>query len=143
MPMYELGVRTVNTAAFTCAAEIIAHASLPTLIMELWYTQIGSAGAIGFGKPLVAGITPTKVLVQAQNPSDPAGATGVAVAWGTAPTMPTATTAFLRRVSNNNNPGEGVVWTWPFGLRVAANGTYGVFNTASSSNADVFFVVDE
>ena len=31
MAMYEIGVRTVNTAASTCAVEIIAHATMRRL----------------------------------------------------------------------------------------------------------------
>ena len=91
-----------------------------------------------------SGNTPTQtspVLVQAENPNDPAGQTGCAVAWSVAPTVPTQ---FFRRVGLPATAGAGVIWTFPRGLILAASASMLLWNLATNSaSANVWWVVDE
>ena len=100
-----------------------------------------TASTYGLGR---SGNTPTQtspVLVQAENPADPAGLSGAAVAWSVAPTVPAQ---FLRRISLPGTIGAGVIWTFPRGMVLAASGTMLIWNLATNSaSTNVWFVVDE
>ena len=102
-----------------------------------------TASTYGLGRPAndgsVAQTTP--VLLNAENPNDPASQTGTAVAWGTAPTIPTI---FLRRVATVAAITGGVLWTFPRGLACAVSKGLVVWNLATNSaSLHVWIVVDE
>jgi len=100
-----------------------------------------TASTYGLGR---AGNTPTQtspVLVQAEDPSKPAGLSGCAVAWSVAPTVPAQ---FLRRISLPATIGAGVIWTFPRGMNVAAAASMLIWNLATNSaSTNVWWVVDE
>jgi hypothetical protein len=95
MAIYSLALNTTVTTITAAAWDIKSAGTNRPAIMEL-SVNLGAATAssYGFGR---AGNTPTQtspVLVQAEDPGDPAGVSGCAVAWSVAPTVPTA---FARR----------------------------------------------
>jgi hypothetical protein len=104
---------------------------------------IGTASTYGFGRPgndgSVAQTSP--VLFQAENIADPTGQTGSAVAWGTAPTVPTV---HLRRIALPATIGAGVIWTFPRGLTFAVSKGVVIWNLATNAaSLNVWAVVDE
>lgn len=142
MAIYSLSLNTTVTTTAAAAADIRASSANAPRIMELG-VNLGAATAstYGFGR---SGNTPTQtspVLVQAENPGDPAGLTGCAVAWSVAPTVPAQ---FLRRIALPGTVGAGVIWTFPRGLILAASATLLLWNLATNSASTNFWaVVDE
>jgi hypothetical protein len=142
MAIYSLSLNTTVTTTGAAAMDIRASAANSPRIMEVGL-NLGAATAstYGFGR---SGNTPTQtspVLVQAENPNDPAGLTGCAVAWSVAPTVPTQ---FLRRMALPATIGAGVIWTFPRGLILAAAGTLLLWNLATNSaSTNAWVVVDE
>ena len=142
MAIYSLAVNTTVTTITAACWDIKAAATNRPALMEL-SVNLGAATAshYGFGR---AGNTPTQtspVLVQAEDPGDPAGVTGCAVAWSVAPTVPTA---FARRVYLPATAGAGIIWTFPRGYVLAAGASAVLWNiTASSASTNVHAVVDE
>lgn len=142
MAIYSLSLNTTVTTTAAAAADIRASSANAPRIMELG-VNLGAATAstYGFGR---SGNTPTQtspVLVQAENPGDPAGLTGCAVAWSVAPTVPAQ---FLRRIALPGTVGAGVIWTFPRGLILAAAATLLLWNLATNSASTNFWaVVDE
>ena len=143
MALYEIGFRTANTAADTCAFEIRSGATGAPRVHEMWITNAGVTNGFGLGVPLARGITPTNIPFLPNNPTDPAALSNVAVAWGTAPTIPLGGAAFIRRFSLKGNAGEGVIWTWPFGYRMLPDRSLALFNTPGGNQCDCFVVLDE
>jgi hypothetical protein len=142
MAIYSLSLNTTVTTTGAAAMDLRASAANSPRVMEIGLNLgAGTASTYGVGR---SGNTPTQtspVLVQAENPSDPAGLSGSAVAWSVAPTIPTQ---FLRRISLPATAGAGVIWTFPRGLVIAAAATLLVWNLASNSaSTNVWFVVDE
>ena len=142
MAIYSLSLNTTVTTTGAAAMDIRASAANSPRIMEVGLNLLtATASTYGLGR---SGNTPTQtspVLVQAENPSDPAGLTGCAVAWSVAPTVPTQ---FFRRVSLPATAGAGVIWTFPRGLILAAAGTMLLWNLATNSaSTNAWVVVDE
>ncbi len=142
MAIYSLAqVTTVTTIAAACW-DIKAAATNRPAIMEL-SVNIGAATASTYGLGR-AGNTPTQtspVLVQAEDPGDPAGVSGCALAWSVAPTVPAA---FLRRVALPATIGSGIIWTFPRGIVVAAGASVVLWNiTANAASMNIHVVVDE
>lgn len=142
MAIYSLALNTTVTTTGAAAWDIKAAASNRPAIMEL-SINLGAATASTYGIGR-AGNTPTQtsaVLVQAEDPGDPAGVSGCAVAWSVAPTIPTQ---FHRRVALAGTIGVGIIWTFPRGLVLAAGASMLVWNLATNANnANVHVVVDE
>ena len=142
MAIYSLSLNTTVTTTGAAAMDIRASAANSPRIMEVGI-NLGAATAstYGFGR---SGNTPTQtspVLLQAENPGDPAAVTGCAVAWSVAPTVPTQ---HLRRVSLPATIGAGVIWTFPRGLVLAASGTLLIWNLGTNSaSTNVWVVADE
>jgi hypothetical protein len=136
-----------NTTVVTSGApsfDIKAAAANSPKLME-YAINLGAATAstYGLGRPANDGsVAQTSGLAMlAENIADPTGQTTTAVAWGTAPTVPTT---FLRRIYLPATIGAGVIWTFPRGLTLAA--TKGVVNwniAASSANTHIWAIVDE
>jgi hypothetical protein len=142
MAIYSLSLNTTVTTTGAAAMDLRASAANSPRIMEVGLNLLtATASTYGLGR---SGNTPTQtspVLVQAENPADPAGLTGCAVAWSVAPTVPAQ---FFRRVSLPATAGAGVIWTFPRGLILAAAGTMLLWNLATNSaSTNAWVVVDE
>lgn len=142
MAIYSLSLNTTVTTTGAAAMDLRASSANSPRIMEIGINLLtATASTYGLGR---SGNTPTQtspVLVQAENPGDPAGVSGCAVAWSVAPTVPTQ---FFRRVSLPATAGSGVIWTFPRGLVLAASGTMLIWNLATNSNSmNAWWVVDE
>lgn len=142
MAIYSLAINTTVVTTTVACWDVKAAATNRPAIMEL-SVNLGAATAstYGFGR---AGNTPSQtapVLVQAEDPGDPAGVSGCAVAWSVAPTVPTA---MLRRVHLPATIGAGIIWTFPRGLILATTASAVLWNiAASSASTNVHVVVDE
>ena len=144
MAIYSQGanstVGTTGVAAFDLKASATCAPKLLEFAVNL---QAGGASTYGIGRPGNDGsVTQTApVLVQAENPADPAGQTGTTAAWGTAPTVPAL---FLRRIIFPNTIGVGAIWMFPRGITCQVNKGIVLWNSASNStNTNIWLVVDE
>ncbi len=142
MAIYSLSLNTTVTTTAAAAMDLKASSANSPRIMEVAINLItATASTYGLGR---AGNTPTQtspVLVQAENPSDPAGVSGAAVAWGTAPTVPAQ---FFRRIGLPATAGAGVIWTFPRGLALATSASMVLWNLATNSaSMNAWWVVDE
>ena len=142
MAIYSLALNTTVTTTAAAAWDVKASASNRPAVMEV-SVNLGAATASTYGLGR-AGNTPTQtspVLVQAEDPGDPAGVSGCAVAWSVAPTVPTA---HLRRISLPATIGSGIIWTFPRGLVLATSASLLVWNLATNSaSTNIHVVVDE
>lgn len=141
MAIYSQG--TITTVGTTTAPsfDIKASATNSPKLME-YGINLGAATAstYGIGRPAndgsVAQTAP--VLLQAENPSDPAAQTGTAVAWGTAPTVPAV---YLRRCYLPATIGAGIIWTFPRGLTLPVSKGIVNWNIAASSAATAIWCI--
>lgn len=144
MAIFAIALRTSGTSANASAAEIIAGANNAFRLLELGLTiNAATASVFGYGSPATKGTTPgTSSTVQAEDSGNTtAGATQVALTWGTGPVIPTN---FLRRVSLPATIGSGIVWTFPRGRTVLKTVTDVIANAGvAGSVADIWVVVDE
>jgi hypothetical protein len=139
-----LGVRTLSGGIAEAAWEIRAGASPGRLrIMEIgFFLAAATASIIGLGRPADIGDTPTTPVDFL--PEDPANILAAnvalsALAWGTGPTVPVS---FLRRIALPATIGTGVIWTFPEGLVIPANGSIVLWNIAENSVLDAYAVLD-
>ena len=142
MAIYSLSLNTTVTTTGAGAQDARAAATNRPAVMEV-SVNLGAATAstYGLGRPASSGTQTSPVLVQAEDPGDPAGVTGCAVAWSVAPTAPTQ---FHRRVALPATIGSGIIWTFPRGLVLAVSTALIVWNLATNSaNTNVHWVVDE
>lgn len=142
MAIYSLAQNTTVTTIAAGCWDIRASAANRPAVMEV-SVNLGAATAstYGLGRAASAGTQTSPVLVQAEDPGDPAGVSGCAVAWSVAPTVPTQ---FHRRVSLPATIGSGIIWTFPRGLVLAVSTNLILWNiTASSASTNVHVVVDE
>ena len=142
MAIYSLSQNTTVTTTGAAAADLRASSSNSPRVMECGINLgVATASTYGLGR---AGNTPTQTsptLVQAENPNDPTGQSGSAVAWSVAPTVPAQ---FFRRVTLPATIGAGIIWTFPRGLLIATSGTLLIWNLATNANTmNYWFVVDE
>lgn len=142
MAIYSLALNTTVTTTGAAAWDVKAASTNRPAVMEV-SVSLGAATASTYGLGR-AGNTPTQtspVLVQAEDPGDPAGISGCAVAWSVAPTVPAQ---FLRRISLPATIGSGILWTFPRGLILATSASLLVWNLATNSaNTNIHVVVDE
>jgi len=142
MAIYSLALNTTVTTTGAACWDIKAAATNRPAIMEI-SINLGAATASTYGLGR-AGNTPTQtspVLVQAEDPGDPAGISGCALAWSVAPTIPVQ---FLRRVSLPATIGAGIIWTFPRGLVLATGQSLLIWNLAANSAlTQIHVVVDE
>lgn len=142
MAIYSLSLNTTVTTTGAAAQDVRASAANRPAVMEV-SVNLGAATAstYGLGRCASAGTQTTPVLVQAEDPGDPAGVSGCAVAWSGAPTAPTQ---FLRRIALPATIGAGIIWTFPRGCVLAVSTNLCVWNLATNSaNTNVHWVVDE
>lgn len=142
MAIYSLALNTTVTTTGAGAMDCRAAATNRPAVMEV-SINLGAATAstYGLGRAATPGTQTSPVLVLAEDPGDPAGVTGCAVAWSVAPTVPTQ---FNRRVALPATIGSGIIWTFPRGLVLAVSTNLIVWNLATNSaSTNVHFVVDE
>ena len=144
MAIYSQGQQTTVGTTTVTAFDIKASATNSPRLMELGFIN-GAATqcTYGIGRPANDGsVAQTSGLaVLAENPADPTGQTTTAVAWTTAPTVPTT---FLRRPFIPATIGAGIVFTFPRGLIMQASRGIVLWNIAASSAVmNVHVVVDE
>lgn len=143
MAIYSLATNTTVTTTAAPAYDAKASSINQPRVMEFGI-NLGAATASTYGIGRSAN-TPTQtgaVTVLAENYNDPAGQTTTAVAWTTAPTVPTN---FFRRISLPATTGCGIIWTFPRGIILQSSGpSFTLWNLATnSSSANVHIVVDE
>jgi hypothetical protein len=142
MSIGSLAINTTVTTTGAAANDLFAAASIAPRLLEV-HVNLGAATAstYGLGRASNTPVQTTPVLLQAENPADPAFKSGSAVAWGTAPNVPGN---FLRRVSLPATIGSGIIWTFPRGLIIAAGADMLLWNlTANSASTNVTWVADE
>lgn len=144
MAIYSFSQNTTVTTTGAASFDIKASASNAPRLME-WGINLGATtqSTYQLGRPGNDGsVAQTSgVAVLAENPNDPAGQTTTAVAWGTAPTVPTN---FFRRVILPNVIGAGIVWTFPRGIAMqVSRGIVNWNGATNSASTNVWVVVDE
>jgi hypothetical protein len=142
MAIYSLGVRTTNVTVSNTNWTLIAAATDRGYIMELGvWMAAATASVLGFGRPAAVGITPTTpVTILAEDPAAPASTLTTALAWGT---LPTAPTAFNRRINLPATIGAGVILTFPRGFIVPVSGNVTTYNITASGVMDLHVVCED
>jgi hypothetical protein len=142
--LYTLGVRTSGVTSATAAWEIRASANVRARVLEIGvFLAAATASTYAIGRPAAIGVTPTTPVDFV--PNDPADVTVAgqvqsALAWATAPTVPTA---FFRRVSLPATIGTGIIWTFPQPIVIPASGSIVLWNAALNGVVDAYAVIDE
>jgi len=142
MSIYSLSLNTTVTTTGAAAMDLKAGASIAPGIKEIGINLLtATASTYGLGR---SGNVPTQtaaVLLQAEDPAAGACASGCAVAWSVAPTVPAQ---FFRRVSLPATAGAGVIWTFPRSLKVAISTSMLIWNLATNSaSTNVWWVAEE
>jgi len=143
MAIYSLSQRTTSGTAATPSWEVRTAATNKPKIMEVGISQTAAtAGVYGLGRPGAIGVTPTspQTFLDEADGGGPTGLTTAAVAWGTAPTVPTN---FFRRFACTATIGAGIIWTFPRGLGVPISNSIVVWIIATAPVCDVWAVIDE
>ena len=141
MAIYSQSQLTTVITSGAPSFDIKASATNSPKVME-WGINLGAATAstYGLGRPANDGsVAQTAGLaLLAENPGDPVGQSTTAVAWGTAPTVPTT---FLRRCYLPATIGAGIIWTFPRGLTLPVSKGIVCWNIAASSALTHHWVV--
>jgi len=143
MSLYALALRTTQTAAANPSWEVRSTSGNKPRIMELWIAQVTAvAGVYGIGRPAAIGVTPTtpQTFVDEGDGNAPAAQTTAAVAWGTAPTIPSN---FNRRLPCAGSIGVGAIATFPRGLGIPTSNSIITWIIATAPVCDISCVVDE
>lgn len=131
MRLYERGDLTTATAAGSIAAELRAI-NRPMFVEELGlFLNAATASILGFGRAGVAGVGGTVGLGDADLGGDEVASEGGVVLAAT--TAATAPSPYKRQISIPGAIGNGIVWTWPMGLRIKAGTSLVLVNIALSS----------
>ena len=143
MAIASTGIRTSSTTGTAASAELIASSTNAYKLMEMGMAlTAATAGSYSLGKPAAIGVTPTTpaalVFEDGGNTSTP-GSTS-ALAWGTSPTAPTVR---ARRATLPAVIGAGLCWTFPRGFAVLKALSLVLFNDATPSVHDEWWVIDE
>lgn len=143
MAIYSLALRSTVTTITAASWAALSPATNEAAVMEIGYINgAATACVVGIGRTSNTPTLTGGVAFQAEDEGRPAGVTQAAVAFGTAPTVPTQ---FFRRFSMAALVGAGIVYTFPQGLVLAAAGpaicTWNI--TANSAVVDIHCVVNE
>ena len=144
MAIYSLAVAGSVGTTTAPSIDIKASSTNSPRLMELGFINGATTQCTwGIGRPgndgSVAQTSP--IVVLPENPADPTGQTGTAVAWGTAPTVPTQ---YLRRAYLPATIAAGIIFTFPRGLVLPQTKGIVVWNiAASSATYQMWCVVDE
>lgn len=129
---------TINEGTF----EIRPPATTRCKLMELSFiSATATAQTLGLGRPAAAGVTPTNVLFQRNDPGDPASLINGVIAWGGA--RPTAPAIYHRRWSLLAAIGSGVIFSFPQGIIVPVSGSLSIHNITASVASDVSAEIEE
>lgn len=143
MAIYSLAQRTTVTTIAAASWAALSPASNEAACMEWGYFNgAATACVVGFGRTANTPTLTSGVAFLAEDEGRPTGLTQSAVAFGTAPTVPTQ---FFRKFSMAALVGAAVVYTFPRGLVLPAAGqAVCAWNiTANSAIVDIHLVVDE
>lgn len=143
MAIYSLALRTTVTTIAAASWAALSPASNEAAVMEMGYFNgAATACVVGIGRTANTPTLTGGVAFLAEDEGRPAGVTQAAVAFGTAPTVPTQ---FFRRFSLAALVGAAVVYTFPRGITLPAAGQALCFwnITANSAVVDTHCVVDE
>lgn len=142
MAIYSLALNSTVTTTGAAAMDILAASTNSPKIMEIGISLgAATASTYGIGRAANTPVQTSGIAVLAENPADPTGLSKLAVAWGTAPTVPAN---FFRRIGLPSTVGAGVIWTFPRGLTVASSAAMELWNLATNSaSVNVNWVVDE
>lgn len=144
MAIYSLGVATTINTANAPALEIRSSSSLAPRVMEFTLTAGGVSSTWAFGRATTRGNPSAPVNLQPENASDPVSQTVVATAWVVSgPNTFSAAFNTLRRVTFPGNAGEGVIWTFPYGLLMPVDTSLVLWNAPGGSATNCTIVVDE
>ena len=143
MAICSAAVVSTNVTTAQAPVELIAGANNAYKLMETGCSLAAATASIFlFGTPAATGVIPTSpaacVFEDGGNSSTPA--TTTALAWGTSPTPPTVA---QRRISLPATIGAGVVWTFPRGYAVLKAKSLTYDNSGATSQAHIWFVLDE
>lgn len=143
MAIYSLALRTTVTTNGAASHAFLSPATNEAAMMEWGYFNgAATANVVGLGRTANTPTLTGGVAFQAEDEGRPTGLTQAAVAFGTAPTIPTQ---FFRRFSMAALIGAAVVYTFPRGIVLPAGGqAICAWNlTANSAVVDIHVVVDE
>lgn len=143
MAIYSLALRTTVTTIAAASWAALSPATNEAAVMELGYFNgAATANVVGWGRTANTPTLTGGVAVLAEDEGRPTGLTQAAVAFGTAPTVPTQ---FFRRFSMAALIGAAVVFTFPRGIVLPAGGqAICAWNiTANSAVVDIHMVCDE
>jgi hypothetical protein len=142
MALYELGIVGGVGTSGVAQCELRAAATDPIYVQEIGiFLNAATASTIGIGRPANTPAGGTPVLGQANNQDDAVSVGGVITAgWTTSPTVPTQ---FLRRFGLPAAIGNGMIFTWPKGLRVKQGTSIVIWNLATNSITSIYFIWEE
>jgi hypothetical protein len=143
MAIYSLAQRTTVTTIAAASWAALSPATNEAAVMEWGYINgAATACVVGLGRTANTPTLTGGVAFLAEDEGRPTGLTQSAVAFGTAPTVPTQ---FFRRFSMAALVGAGIVYTFPRGIVLPAGGqAICAWNiTANSAVVDLHCVVDE
>jgi len=143
MAIYSLAQRTTVTTIAAASHAFLAPATNKPALMEWgFFNGAATANVVGLGRSANTPTLTGGVAFLAEEFAGPTGLTQGAVAFGTAPTVPTQ---FFRRFSTAALIGAAVVYTFPLGITIPAGGQAMVaWNiTANSAVVDIHAVVSE
>lgn len=143
MAIYSLALRTTVTTIAAASWAALSPATNEAAVMELGYVNgAATANVVGIGRTANTPTLTGGVAFLAEDEGRPTGLTQAAVAFGTAPTVPTQ---FFRKFSMAALVGAGIVYTFPRGIVLPAGGqAICAWNiTANSAVVDIHCVADE
>lgn len=144
MAIYSLSSRTTVTTIGAASWAALSPATNKARVMEISYINgAATACVVGIGRTAnTPTLTGGVAVIGEDDAAAVTGLTQAAVAFGTAPTVPTQ---FFRRFSVAALVGAGNVWTFPRGIMLAAAGpAICAWNiTANSAVVDINLTVDE
>lgn len=143
MAIYSLAQRsTVTTIAAASHAFLAPATNKPSLLEWGYVNGAATACVVGLGRTANTPTLTGGVAFLAEEFAGPTGLTQGAVAFGTAPTVPTQ---FFRRFSMAALVGAGIAYSFPWGITIPAGGqAMCAWNiTASSAVVDIYAVVNE
>lgn len=143
MAIYSLSLRSTVTTIAAASWAALSPATNEAAMMEFGYFNgAATANVLGLGRTANTPTLTGGVAFLAEDEGRPTGVTQAAVAFGTAPTVPTQ---FFRRFSTAALIGAAVVFTFPRGIVLPAGGqAICAWNiTANSAVVDIHAVVDE
>ena len=139
-----LGVRTTAGTAGAAAWEIRTAATPGRAkLLEIgFFLAAATVSTYGLGRPAAIGTVPTSAVdFLPEDPNDviASGVIQSALAWGGAPTVPTA---YLRRISLPATIGTGVIWTFPKGLTIPVSSGLVLWNIGTNAVVDAYAVIE-